>query len=87
MSAGSPAGTHPDPTLTSLDIGHPVYAALLDPDTAFWALVEKTRVADALAAGPLRDAYRQHADACRRELHALRFELKPSGVYLNPTER
>ena len=87
MSAGSPAGPHPDPTLTSLDIGHPVYAALLDPDTAFWALVDRTRVADTLAGGPLRDAYRQHADACRRELHALRFELKPSGVYLNPTER
>ena len=87
MSASSPAGTFPDPTLASLDIGHPVYAAILDPDTAFWALVDKTRVADTLAGSMLRDAYRQHAEACRRELHALRFELKPSGVYLNPTER
>ena len=87
MSASPPAGAHPDSTFTSLDIGHPVYAALVDPDTAFWALVDKTRVADTLAGSALRDAYRQHADACRRELHALRFELKPSGVYLNPTER
>lgn len=87
MSASSQAGTHPDPTLTSLDIGHPVYAAVLDPDSAFWALVDKTRLTDTLADGPLRDAYRRHADACRRELRALRFELKPSGVYLNPTER
>ncbi|EQD30651.1 hypothetical protein B2A_14054, partial [mine drainage metagenome] len=61
MSANSPAGTHLDPMLTSLDIGHPVYAAILDPDTAFWALVDKTRVADTLAGSPLRDAYRQHA--------------------------
>jgi uncharacterized protein len=87
VSAGAPARTHPDPTLTSLDIGHPVYAAILDPKTAFWALVDKGRVADTLAGGALRDAYRRHADACGRELHALRFELKPSGVYLNPTER
>ena len=87
MSASSQAGTHPDPTLTSLDIGHPVYAAVLDPDSAFWALVDKTSLTDPLADGPLRDAYRRHADACRRELRALRFELKPSGVYLNPTER
>ena len=87
MSASSPAGTFPDPTLASLDIGHPAYAAILDPDTAFWALVDKTRVADTLAGSMLRDTYHQHAEACRRELNALRFELKPSGVYLNPTER
>jgi uncharacterized protein len=87
VSASSPAGTFPDPTLASLDIGHPAYAAILDPDTAFWALVDKTRVADTLAGSMLRDTYHQHAEACRRELNALRFELKPSGVYLNPTER
>ena len=26
-----------------VDIGHPVYAAVTDPQTAFWALVDKTR--------------------------------------------
>ena len=87
MSASSPADTGSQPALTPLDIGHPVYSAMLDPDTAFWALVDKTRLAHTLEGDALLDAYRQHADACRRELHALRFELKPSGVYLNPTER
>ena len=87
MSLSRPTGTPPDPTLRTLDIGHAAYAAVVDPDTAFWALVDKTRVADTLAGSPLREAHRGHADACRRELQALRFELRPSGVYLNPTER
>jgi len=75
------------PALIPVDIGHDVYAALTDPDTAFWALVDKTRIAQELAGGALLDSYREKADSFARELHALRFELKPSGVYLNPTER
>jgi len=75
------------PVLVPVDIGHDIYAAVTDPNTAFWALVEKTRIAESLAGGPLLDAYRAKADRFARELHALRFELKPSGVYLNPTER
>ncbi|OIQ98979.1 anaerobic sulfatase-maturating enzyme [mine drainage metagenome] len=75
------------PVLVPVDIGHDIYAALTDPNTAFWALVDKTRIAESLADGPLLDAYRAKADSFARELQALRFELKPSGVYLNPTER
>ncbi len=73
--------------LVPVNIGHDVYAAVTDPNTAFWALVDKTRITESLADGPLRDTYREKADAFAQELHALRFELKPSGVYLNPTER
>ena len=75
------------PALIPVDIGHKVYAAVTDPQTAFWALVNKTRIEEAISAGPLLDSYRVKADSFARELHALRFELKPSGVYLNPTER
>ncbi len=75
------------PALVPVDIGHDIYAALADPNTAFWALVDKSRIAESLADGPLLDAYRAKADSFARELQALRFELKPSGVYLNPTER
>ena len=73
--------------LIAVDIGHATYAALTDPRTAFWALVDKTQIADQISAGPLLDSYREKADDFARELHALRFELTPSGVYLNPTER
>jgi uncharacterized protein len=75
------------PALIPVDIGHAVYAAVTDPDTAFWALVDKTRIAEEISAGPLLDSYRAKAADFARELHALRFELTPSGVYLNPTER
>lgn len=75
------------PLLTPVDIGHARYVALTDPGTAFWALVDKAQVADTLAGGPLLDAYRAKAGDFTRELHALRFGLKPSAVYVNPTER
>lgn len=74
-------------TLLPLDIGHADYVAITDPATAFWALVRKDRLAETLAGGPLLDAYRECADDFARELHMLRFELKPSAVYVNPTER
>ncbi len=73
--------------LTAVDIGHATYAALTDPRTAFWALVDKTQIDEQAKAGALLDSYREKADGFARELHALRFELTPSGVYLNPTER
>ena len=73
--------------LIAVDIGHATYAALTDPRTAFWALVDRTQIQDQISAGPLLDRYREKAEGFARELHALRFELTPSGVYLNPTER
>ncbi|QRM18630.1 peptide-modifying radical SAM enzyme CbpB [Dechloromonas sp. TW-R-39-2] len=70
-----------------VDIGHPVYAAVTDPQTAFWALVDKTKVHEAGRDPALLAAYGAKAEQFEQELHALRFGLKPSGVYLNPTER
>ncbi len=70
-----------------VDIGHPVYAAVTDPQTAFWALVDKTRLHEASRDPALLAAYGAKAGQFEQELHALRFGLKPSGVYLNPTER
>ena len=74
--------------LVAVDIGHDVYAAVTDPATAFWALVDKHRIEESIADGtPLMAEYRTKADGFAREMHALRFGLTPSGVYLNPTER
>ncbi len=70
-----------------VDIGHPVYAAVTDPQTAFWALVDKNRVDQANRDPELLAAHGAKAGQFEQELHALRFGLKPSGVYLNPTER
>lgn len=75
------------PCLVPINIGHPIYDAVTDPATAFWALVDKTRITEATCSGPLLEAYRQQAGKFADEMHALRFGIKPSGVYLNPTER
>ena len=77
--------------------------ALIDPDTAFWSLVRKDRVGETLSGGPFDLAqgrpegtrmggklladYRRKADAFAAEMQKLRFGLKPSAVYFNPTER
>lgn len=84
---GCYANSGSGPSLLPLDIGHADYLALTDPATAFWALVKKDRLAETLAGGPLLDQYRVQAAEFARELHGLRFELKPSAVYVNPTER
>ncbi|WP_265946272.1 peptide-modifying radical SAM enzyme CbpB [Dechloromonas sp. A34] len=86
MTAALPAGALRDPHFLPVDIGHDIYAAVTDPDTAFWALVDKNKVGEGLDPATLA-AYREKAEGFRQELHALRFGLKPSGVYLNPTER
>ncbi len=86
-SSGRHANSGCGPSLVPLDIGHAEYMAVTDPGTAFWALVRKDRLAASLAEGELLDSYRAKAADFARELHMLRFELKPSAVYVNPTER
>lgn len=73
--------------LVPLDIQHPRYIALVDPDTAFWSLVLKDHLCDVLAGGELLDSYKAKRAEFAEEMHTLRFGLKPSAVYVNPTER
>jgi len=74
-------------SLSPLDIGHADYAAVVDPDTAFWALLRKDKLADAFCDGPFLDSYRAKAASFAEEMRVLRFGLKPSAVYFNPTDR
>jgi len=75
------------PTFQPFDIGHDTYTALIEPDTAFWSLVPKAKLADVLAGGLMLDAYFEKREAMTQEMDMLRFHLKPSAVYFNPTER
>jgi len=86
-SRGRFVNTGEGPTLQVIDVGHPDFVALVDPDTAFWALIARDRLSDAMGDGPLLRAYRRKAAAFRREMDLLRFGLTPSAVYFNPTER
>lgn len=74
-------------TLQPIDIGHEEYIGLVDPDTAFWALVQKDKLGEALTSGPFLQQYRKKAKDFAEEMTRLRFEVKPSAVYFNPTER
>ena len=74
-------------SLIPLDIGHADYTAVVDPETAFWALLRKDKLADACAEGPLLDSYRSKAAEFAEEMNTLRFGINPSCVYFNPTDR
>ena len=86
-SRGRYVGTGNGPAFQPIDIGHPDYVALIEPDTAFWALVRREELAEVALGGRLVKAYRQKAAQFAREMDHLRFGLTPSAVYFNPTER
>ncbi|HXB97880.1 MAG TPA: peptide-modifying radical SAM enzyme CbpB [bacterium] len=73
--------------LVPVDIGHARFTALVDPDTAFWSLVEKTALAETLADPAFLSAIRSKSGGFGAEMRGLRFGLGLSAVYLNPTER
>ncbi len=86
-SRGRFVNTGDGPSLHPIDIGHPEYMALVDPDTAFWSLVHRSKLADILSDGRLASSYAKKRGTFAREMDILRFGLKPSAVYFNPTER
>lgn len=86
-SRGRFVGTGNGPTFQAIDIGHPHYMAVVEPDTAFWSLVRRERLGELLADDGLAVAYRKKAKQFAEEMHTLRFGLKPSAVYFNPTGR
>lgn len=75
------------PVLQPIDIGHDIYVGLVAPDTAFWSLVKKDKLGEAITDSDLLTQYHKRAAAFNREMEVLRFGLKPSAVYFNPTER
>lgn len=75
------------PALVPVDIGHNSHIGLVDPGTAFWMLVKKAELATVLADSTWISAYQEKRDVFAAEMDLLRFKLKPTAVYFNPTER
>ncbi len=75
------------PSLQAFDIGHADYAAAIDADAAFWALVPKPRLPGILLGEERLEALEINRPRLIEEMRQLRFGLKPSAVYVNPTER
>ena len=86
-SRGRYINTGNGPMLQPVDIGHDTYIGLVDPDTAFWSLVKKDKLGQTITDSQLIDQYRQKSAEFAKEMQMLRYGLKPSAVYLNPTER
>ncbi len=70
--------TGENPALLPIDIGHGDYCAVLEPDSAFWALVPKSELADKLFNGKLAESLSAKIADYKNEIHKLRFGLKPS---------
>ena len=86
-SRGRYTNTGHGPGLEVLDIKHEDYMAVVEPETAFWSLVPKADLAEVLTDGKLARAYKKKQPQFVNEMNLLRFGLKPSAVYFNPTER
>ena len=86
-SRGRFINTGNGPMFQAINIGHPEYVAMIDPDTAFWSLIQRENLADVLSEGALIKAYAKKSKQFAKEMDSLRFGLKPSAVYFNPTER
>jgi uncharacterized protein len=86
LSQGKYFNTGNGPTLQIIDIGHAEYMALIDPDIAFWSLIPKDDIGKSLCASPFLSSYREKRDELESEIFNLRFNLKPSAVYFNPTD-
>ena len=84
---GNYANTGHGPNFIPVDIAHKTHIALIEPDTAFWALVEKTKLAEMLSSKKLLKKFESLKPGLEKEMNALRFGLKPSAVYFNPTDR
>lgn len=91
-SRASSRGTHfntgDGAAMVPIDIGHDSHIGLVDPDSAFWSLVKKENLSDALASG---GSFMQQFSSARAsflsEMDSLRGQLTPSAVYFNPTDR
>ncbi|SEH31839.1 peptide-modifying radical SAM enzyme CbpB [Magnetospirillum fulvum] len=83
----APVGGRLPDGLEWFDIGHSDYTALIDADTAFWSLVRTDEAARVIEDGALVRQWQDKRASFAEEMELLRFNLKPSAVYFNPTER
>ncbi len=73
-------------SLQVIDIQHPEYVAMVEPETAFWGLVKKESLEEVINGKEFLQKFKKHSRVMKKEMDVLRFGLKPSAVYFNPTE-
>ncbi|MBF0314705.1 MAG: peptide-modifying radical SAM enzyme CbpB [Oligoflexia bacterium] len=75
------------PSLIPMEIGSAGKMALISPDTAFWSIVSRDQLGAELANPKFIESYQAHAKSFQQEMENLRFHLKTTAVYFNPTDR
>jgi uncharacterized protein len=75
------------PAMQPWDIGHEKYSAIIEPDSAFWSLVPKKDIGDILSDSDFIESFKSKMEEFTDDINKLRFGLKPSAVYFNPTDR
>ncbi len=80
------ANTGYGPCFSVLEVGLPDKVAVVEPDSAFWALVHRDELKEALG-GSLIESFNQSSEDFNSEMKNLRYGLKPSAAYFNPTEQ
>ncbi len=86
QAASTYANTGYGPQFSILDIGLPEKVAVVEPSNAFWALIDKDAIEEALSGSLVEEFYNQENEF-QNEMKHLRFGLTPSAAYLNPTEQ
>lgn len=87
-SRGVHFNTGNGPSMLPIDIGHGTHVGLIDPDAAFWSLVAKEHLAEALTSGgSFMKQFSRRRKRFLAEMDTLRSGLAPSAVYFNPTDR
>jgi uncharacterized protein len=75
------------PVFQPLDIGHKDYLVMIEPETAFWMLVEKSKAGSLMCDKKFLKTFKDNSAKFKKEMNELRFGLKPVAAYLNPTEK
>ncbi len=73
------------PEFSFIDIGLKDKICIIEPETCFWAIIETDEFVDGMR--DLLEEYCKYEKELKEEMDLLRFGLKPSAVYFNPTER
>ena len=74
------------PRFSVLEIGVKDKVAVVEGDTGFWAVVDTKELPEVLSRDLVQD-FIEKKQEFQKEMDILRFNLPPSAVYFNPTER
>jgi uncharacterized protein len=85
--AGVPVNAGAGPHFDVLEIGRNDFVALINADTAFWVLAPRAQALDYLLGPELPQIFQEKEARLAADLNNVRFNLLPSAVYFNPTER